>query len=142
MEDVRADSGFMRQLRVLDRRLGVMFNGTHFVITFTTQRYGAVNIWKVVDERGGFRQPDQRELDMLQQADIEKVGPEERFNLVKAYMQRYQEKKRTDARDTIRDITKEDRRQLMQAFGKAYGSGKGNATFRRIIPVRRGVVVP
>lgn len=144
-EDVRPDWSFMRQLKTLDKRLGCRFNGTHFVITCETKRFGEVNIWKVVDEGGGFRQPDQRELDMLRQADIEKQSPNEKFNLITAYMEQYQEKKRNEAREEIRNRTIDDRRQLIKAFHPLLGIGKANSAFRRIDvrpkPKGEGVII-
>ena len=132
MDDVRPDRSFMRQLHLLDKRLGVKFNGTHFVITCTTERFGEVNIWKVADERGGFRQPDQRELDMLRECDVERVGPGEKFNLVTEYMRQFRQDARDHAKQEIRDRTKDDKIQLVHSFSKLYGSGKGNSAFRRI----------
>ena len=39
---------------------------------------------------------------------------------------------RARAKDDIRNRTKDDKIQLVQAFSKAHGAGKGNATFRRM----------
>lgn len=133
MDDVRPDRSFMRQLHLLDKRLGVKFNGTHFVITCTTERFGEVNIWKVADERGGFRQPDQRELDILQESNIERLSPDDKFSLVQAHMAKVRSDDRARAKDDIRNRTKDDKIQLVQAFSRAHGAGKGNAAFRRII---------
>jgi hypothetical protein len=131
-EDVRPDPIFMKRIGRMDRRLGCEFNGTHFTITFTTERYGKVNIWTVVGERGEFRQPDQREITMLQEADLERLGPEQRWSLTMAYMEKFQEKKREEARDNIRHLTLDNRVQLAQAFGRVAGYSKSNSAFRRI----------
>ena len=130
--DVRPDWAFMKRLRALDHRLGCEWNGTHFVLTFTTERYGKVNIWKVVGEKGEWRQPDQRELDMIQESDLERLGPDQRWSLAMAYMEKFQEKKREEARDNIRHITTDSRIQLAQAFGRVAGYSKSNSAFRRI----------
>jgi len=37
-------------------------------------------------------------------------------------------------------MTKDDRIQLMQAFGKLMGAGKSNSAFRRITPKSKGNV--
>ena len=132
MDDVRPDRSFMAQLKSLDKRLGCEFNGTHFVITFERHDRSPVNIWKVADERGGFRQPDQRELDMLRECDVERVGPDEKFNLVTEYMRQFRQDARDHAKQEIRDRTKDDKIQLVHSFSKLYGSGKGNSAFRRI----------
>ena len=138
MEDIRPDSSFVRQMGMLDKRLGIKFNGTRFVITFTTERHGEVNIWTVVGEKGEFRQPDQRELDMLRDSDIERIGPEERFNLALAYMQHYGVERKRVVKEEIRDRTKDDKIQLAQGFAKVAGYSKANSTFRRIERVGAG----
>lgn len=132
MEDVRPDRSFMKQLHSLDKRLGVKFNGTHFVITCTTERYGEVNIWQVVAEDGGFRQPDQRELEMLRESHIERISPNERFNLVTAYMEKFDSDQVRARKENIRNMTKDGKIQLYNAYNRVAGSGKSNATFRRI----------
>jgi len=130
--DVQPDWSFMKQLRAIDKRLGCEFNGEHFVLTFTTERYGKVNIWKVVGADKDFRQPDQRELDMVRESDLERLGPEQRWSLVMAYMEKFTEKKREDARGNIRHLTLDNRRILAQAFGRVAGYSKSNSTYRRI----------
>lgn len=130
--DVRADRSFVKQLTAIDRRLGVKFNGDHFVLTFTTERYGEVNIWTVVDERGGFRQPDQRELDMVRESDLERMGPEQRWNLAEAYMRKFEDHQRETVRDNIRHTTLDNRVSLAQAFGRVAGYSKSNSAYRRI----------
>jgi hypothetical protein len=132
MEDVRPDWGFMRELGRINRKLGCKFNGTHFVITYTTEKYGEVNIWKVADEKGGFRQPDKRDLDMIEGSNLENRTIDEHFNLIKAYMEQYDEKKKADRKDTIRHLTLDNRVSLAQAFGRVAGYSKSNSAFRRI----------
>ena len=132
MEDIRPDRGFMGQLRLLDKRLGIKFNGSHFVLTFTTQRHGEVSMWTVVDERGGGRQPDQRELEMLRESDMERLGPEQRWNLTQAYMAKFQEDRKREVREELRNRTKDDKIQLAKAFARVVGNSKGNSAFRRI----------
>lgn len=143
VEDVRPDPSFMKQLRAIDKRLGCKFNGQHFVITFKTEKYGEVNIWKVADERGGFRQPDQRELDIIQESNLERLGPKDRFNLVLAHMEKTRERRDRLIKEEMRDRTKDGKIQLMRAFANAVGAGKNNATFRRINvkPKPRGLII-
>ena len=144
IEDVRPDSSFMRQLRLIDKRLGCKFNGEHFVVTFKTEKYGVVNIWKVNDEKGGFRQPDRRELEIIQESNLERLGPKERFNLVLAHMEGTKERRDRLIKQEMRDRTKDGKIQLMRAFANlAGGAGKNNATFRRIDvkPKSRGLII-
>ena len=132
MEDVTPDWAFVKRMKALNKRLDIKFNGTHLVITFHTGRYGDVNIWQVVDEKGGFRQPDQRELDMLAESDLERLGPEQRWNLALAHMMGERYRQREAAREDIHDRTKDNRIQLSQAFARAAGYSKANSAFRRI----------
>jgi hypothetical protein len=133
IEDIRPDWSFMRQLKMIDKRLGCKFNGDHFVITFQTEKYGVVNIWKVASETGGFRQPDRRELEIIRESDLERLGPKERWNLVLAHMEGTKERRNKSIRDEMRDRTKDGKIQLMRAFANMIGgAGKNNATFRRI----------
>lgn len=143
IEDVRPDPSFTRQLRMIDKRLGCKFNGDHFVITFKTEKYGAVNIWKVASESGGFRQPDRRELEIIRESDLERLGPKERFNLVLAHMEGTKDRRDKSIREEMRNRTKDGKIQLMRAFANAVGAGKNNATFRRINvrPKPRGLII-
>jgi hypothetical protein len=143
IEDVRPDRSFMRQLKMIDKRLGCKFNGQHFVITFHTEKYGTVNIWKVVSEKGEeFRQPDRRELEIIRESDLERLGPKERFNLVLAHMEKTKHRRDRLIKEEMRDRTKDGKIQLMRVFANAVGAGKNNATFRRITPKRRGILIP
>ena len=126
------DRAFMRKLKALDKRLGCKFNGEHFVITYQRATGEPVNIWKVVDNDGTYRQPDRRDLECIQMSDIEKESPRDKFNRTTAYMAKTREDQKRRAKEEIRDRTKDDRRQLMQGFSKLYGGGKGNSAFRRI----------
>ena len=132
IEDARPDSAFMKQLKAVDRRLDVKFNGEHFVVTQKTEKYGDVNIWKVVNEQGGFRQPDRRDLEMIRGSNIENVSPNEQFNLSTAYMERFKEDERERERFNTRSVVTNNRLQVAQWFNKYFGAGKGNSAFRRI----------
>ena len=122
----------MQDLKRLDKNLGVKFNGETFVITYQRPFGDPVNNWKVVDDRGGFRQPDRRDIEILQQSDIEKESPKEKFARTAKYMEEAREKDRKRASEDIRHMTLDNRRQLGPAFSKMYGQGKNNSTFRRV----------
>jgi hypothetical protein len=55
-------------------------------------------------------------------------------------MEKVREKTRAQHRDNIRGWTKDDKIQLMNAFGKLYGAGKYNSAFRRVTPKPKGDV--
>ena len=57
----------------MDNRLGCEFKNNHFVITYDRACGGTVNIHRVQREDGGFRHPDNRELDLLLTGDNAKI---------------------------------------------------------------------
>jgi hypothetical protein len=131
MDSPTPDRAFMAQLKTMDKALGIKFNGEHFVITYQARAGLCVNIWKVVAGDGGFRQPDRRDLEILQQSNIEKESPEEKQQRVERYMETVRAKDRKNAKEMLRDRTKDDKIQLFNAFGKIAG-GKHNSAFRRV----------
>ena len=133
MDEPIPDRSFVDQLKRMDKALGVRFSaqGKHFVITYRVRDNLTVNIWKVVDERGGFRQPDRRDLDMLQQSNIEHEGPAEKQARAERYMEAERERDRIRAKENIRDMTKDNKIQLVNGFSRL-GGGKHNSAFRRI----------
>jgi hypothetical protein len=136
------DRVFLNDLKHLDPRLGCYYetNHQHFVITYDRAVGGSVPIMVVEDGKGGFRYPDKRELDKLMEFDTHRVSMAQRLKHSAAYMEEVREKKRKDAREAIRDHTKDDRRQLAPKFARLTG-GKFNSTFRRINLKRRGKTV-
>ena len=127
------DRLFMSDLKTLDPRLDCYFesNHDHFVITWKRAVGGTIPIMVVDDGQGGFRRPDNREIELLKSYDTHRVSMEERLKHSAAYMEDVQEKQRLDARANIRDYTKDDKLQLAPAFARLAG-GKHNSIFRRI----------
>lgn len=124
---------FMKDLRNLDKRLGVKWNGEHFVVTYERGYGQPVNIYRVRDDDGSFRQPDQRDLKIIKGGDL---GEGERLELRLKKLAYASEKMREEARkrakEEIRAMTREDRRYLAQHMGQITNQGKCNSTFRRI----------
>ena len=137
MDGPAPDRAVMAQLKAMDKALGIKFSGTHFVITYQVRDGLTVNIWKVVAEDGGFRQPDRRDIEILQQSNIEHESPEEKLQRVERYMEAVRAKDRKNAKEMLRDRTKDDKIQLFNAFGKLAG-GKHNSAFRRIPVIGQG----
>ena len=125
------ERSFVDQIKRMDKALGIKFNGEHFVITYQVPNGPCVSIWKVAGADGGFRQPDRRDIEILQQSNIEKETPDEKQFRVRRYMEAERERDRKRAREMIRDRTKDDKIQLANAFAKVAG-GKHNSSFRRI----------
>lgn len=131
MDGPAPDLGFMNELKRLDKALGIKFNGKHFVITYKVPN-GVVNIWRVVAGDGGFRQPDRRDIEILQQSNIERESPEEKQERVKRYMEAIRAADKKRSRQNMRDWTKDGKIQLHSAFARCYDGGKHNSAFRRI----------
>lgn len=130
MDGPTPDRSFMRDLKRLDKNLGIKFNGEHFVITYTVPN-GVVNIWKVAAGDRGFRQPDHRDIEILQQSDIERESPEQKQKRVDRYMAAIRAADKKRSAENIRDWTKDGKIQLHRAFARING-GKHNSAFRRI----------
>ncbi|MCK4252142.1 hypothetical protein KAX97_11890 [candidate division WOR-3 bacterium] len=130
------DRVFIKDLKQLDARLGCYFNETHrhFVITHERAVGPPAEIMLVERGDGGFRQPDKREIDVLCEGDLHRTNVKERLQKTVKYMDQFREKEAAHAKDEIRNTTKDDRRQLMNTYAKAFNTGKGNSTFRRIKP--------
>lgn len=124
---------FVRDLRNLDRRLGIKWNGEHHVVTYDRGHGEPVNIYRVKGDDGGYRQPDQRDLAVIKGGDLS-CGDTMKNRLQKlAYAS---ECMRRDARrkaaENIRDMTKDDRTYLAQRFVQMTNQGKGNSAYRRV----------
>ncbi len=132
---------FMTQLQTLDPRLGCEFNRDTQVFNVTYKRATGlpVPIVPVKTRDGKFRQPDQRELKVLYDGDMNRIDRREHLNKASKYCQEYREKAAKESSDMIREMTVDDKRQLGNAFGKIAG-GKHNSTFRRIEQKPKGKV--
>ncbi len=143
MIDYKPDPAFTKELKRTDPRLGCRFNGQTFVITYERPCGGSVPVMSVKDESGGFRQPNQRDIEKLKESDLAREDYREKFQRlgsVSEYMRDMAERKRKRASE-IRDMTKDSRRQLYQAATKVAGTGKGNSAFNLTTPKpKRGVV--
>jgi len=126
------DRVFVRDLKTLDRRLGVRFNGENFVVDYNRGHGDPVIIHVVKGNDGGFRQPDKRDLEYIQSGDLEKEGFKERWQRITKYLYGEREKMRARAKDNIRGMTKDNKIQLKQAVGKVENQSKSNSAFRRI----------
>lgn len=141
---VRPDRSFMKDLKLLDKRLDCYFETDHghFVVTYQREHGIPIPLFMVQNDDGEFRQPDQRDMLVLHLGDRAIPGQSIRdhLNHVTNYMTDYRARMRKQGRDNIRDMTRDDRRQLMNAFGKLWGGGKFNSTFRRVDVKPKGKV--
>jgi hypothetical protein len=137
------ESSFLSKLKRLDPNLGCKYEPghQHFVITYRRPIGDAVNVLLIEDAQGGFRWPNDRDIEALQRGDLQRVSMKDRLKQVAKHMEDERAQSRARARDNFRNITKDDRRQLMPAFARlANAGGKNNSIFRRIKPVPRGQV--
>lgn len=128
------DRTFMKRLKEQDPKLGCHFNGRHFVITYEVPWGPPATIWVVMGAGPdrGFRQPDQRDLDEIMKSDVNNESPKQRHQRVAQYMSNFELQQRIRTRQNFRDMTKDNKIQLHQAFAKVAGVSKANSTFRRI----------
>lgn len=138
------DRAFMDDLKRLDKRLNCYFERDHghFVVTYQREFGLPIPLFMVQDDEGGFRQPDQRDMLILHLGDrqIEGQSVKDHLNHVTQYMADYRTKIRKRGKDMIKDVTIDDKNQLMTAFARLWGGGKFNSAFRRITPQSKGKV--
>lgn len=146
MSLTQPDRVFMKDLKRLDKNLGCYFETAHnhFVITYQRPFGEPVPLFMVEAEDGGFRHPDQRDIERLHLGDTHRIyGSDvvrDHLRHVTSYMEDYRSRIRKQSREKFRDMTKDDRRQLMKAFAKLWGGGKYNSAFRRVTPKSRGQI--
>lgn len=134
----KPDRYFMKQLKALDNRLGCQFREDlgRFVITWE-------KIWGPPDEimvvsKPHFRQPDMRELMFLCEGDLHRTDMRERLEMSATYFAEYRKKEEEYQADEIRNMTKDDKIQLANAFRQTYNTGGKPSAVRRIVPKHRG----
>jgi hypothetical protein len=127
------DRSFMRDLKLMDSRLSVKFNGQHHVITFDRGHGEPVNILRIKAEDGGYRQPDRRDIAIIKGGDLAEGEPLESRLKKKAYISEEMRKQlRKKQHDEIRDQTRDNKLQLKRWVNDRANQSKGNAEFRRI----------
>lgn len=137
------ETSFLKKLKRLDQNLGCRYEPghEHFVITYRRAVGAPVPVLLIEGPGGGFRFPDERDIVKLKEGDLARVPLKDRLREVAKHMEDEREKSRSRARENIRNMTKDDRRQLVSAFARAANSGgKHNSAFRRINPTPRGRV--
>ena len=126
---------FLKELHSLDKRLGIKWNGEHFVVTYDRGWGEPVNIYRVKDDDGGFRQPNQLDLKTIWQGDLSRgTKPEQRVAELAYNSYKMREKVREKARDEIKAMTRDNKRYLSQKVTQMVNYGKGNSSVRRIAP--------
>ncbi len=135
------DRSFLRDLKTLDRRLGCKFNGSNFVVTYERGHGEPANVHLVKGDGGGFRQPDRRDIEALRKGDLENFSMKEHLNKMAYAYTKIQEQMRARAKDDIRHMTRDNRRQLQNAILRKANERKANSTFRRVELKRKGKTI-
>ena len=126
------DRSFLKDLKSLDKRLSVFFNGAHFVVRYDRGYGEPVNIFRVKGRDDGFRQPDRRDLEVIKGGDLETEKMETRLKRSAYAAERLRQEQIRKAKENIRDMTRDDKIFLSQKFGQITNQSKSNAAFRRI----------
>ena len=134
------DSGFVKKLKNMDRKLDCSFNrvSERFVITYD-RPVGDPAIIMGVAVNEPFRRPDERDLKFLDSGDFAKESPKHRMTRTAKYMEDYRNAQDKKRKDNIRDMTKDGKNQLMRDFARRGGAAKANSTFRRVEPKSKGM---
>lgn len=124
---------FMKDLRSMDRRLSLKFNGNHFIICYDRGFGEPVNVLRIQTDDGNFRQPTSRDLEVLKGGDLAS-GESMDLRLKKLAYACYEMREQTKRkhRENIRDWTKDDKNYLMNKIGRVAGQGKPRPAFRPI----------
>lgn len=124
---------FMKDLRSMDRRLSLKFNGNHFIICYDRGFGEPVNVLRIQTDDGNFRQPTSRDLEVLRGGDLAS-GESMDLRLKKLAYACYEMREQTKRkhRENIRDWTKDDKNYLMNKIGRVAGQGKPRPAFRPI----------
>lgn len=139
---IKPERGFLRNLKSMDKRLDCVFRPEHehFVITYQRPYGEPVNLHCVKASDGGFRQPDNRDLKVIYDGDMSNKRPEVELQKRAYELLSVREESQKKSKEMFRDMTKDDRIQLMNAFQKAHGVGKNKAAFRPVTYKPKGQV--
>jgi hypothetical protein len=112
-------------------------NVGNFVVTYERGYGDPVNIYRVRDDSGGFRQPDQRDLKIIKGGDLnDGAKMETRLKEFAYQSEKIREDQKRKTHDNIRNMTRDDRRYLTQRIAKLTNTGKGVTAFRQVTPKR------
>ncbi len=134
------DPGFVKKMKEYSPDLGIRFsrNWGCFVITQKSKMSGDVPLFKVEGDHGaGYRQPDDRDMAAIHAADMWNRRDHDWQDVMREgeeYMLEAEAKSFLDAKQDIRDATKDDKIQLMNTYKEALGMGKTRNEFQRVQP--------
>ena len=135
------ERGFLRELRLIDKRLSIKFNGSNFVICYDRGYGEPVNILRIKQDDGSFRHPDRRDLELLRKGDLAN-GENMNVRLSKMAYASYElrETLKRKHKENIRNMTKDDKNFLMNKIGRLTGQGKPRPAYRPVTYKPKNVV--
>jgi phytoene dehydrogenase-like protein len=114
----------------MDQKLGLKWNGSNYVIVYARPYGDPANVHLVRTADGGFRQPDTRDLNFIRSGDLESDRLKDKLDRAARHYEEVRTKIRQNDKDEIRAMTRDNKRQLANAFSKR--DRKANSTFRRV----------
>ena len=135
--------GFIKELKQLDSRLGVKFRYDieRFVITWDMPVGPSHELFVVRDERGGFRQPDKRDLLFLCANDLHRTDLRSHLSKTERLIQEFRERQERYEEDEVKGMTADGKIQLMNAYRETFNTGGKPSAHRRIGLNPRGLTL-
>lgn len=138
------DPGFVKKLHTFDPTLKCQFSRKlgKFVITQPNRLHSGESVAAIVegDTGAGYRQPDNRDIKALYEADFEIKDHKRRILEGEEAMLEHEKNQEERVAAEIRDITLDSKYQLRNTYVKAANEGKGMAPFRQVTVKPKGKV--
>jgi hypothetical protein len=137
------DHGFVKKLKEIDPKLGCFFNtdGPFVVVTYKRATGEPAPIYTCKSKDGGFRIPNDRDIDKIRQGDQNQTSIKDRLGKTAKYMSDREARIKKEAHDNIMGATRDNKIQLMREYGRIYNpGGKGNRPFRQLTPKPKGKI--
>ena len=129
------DSGFVKDLKTFDPKLEISFDRRFdaFVITQPSQVSGRVPALVISGDNGsGYRQPNQSDIRALYKGDFERNGGKRHVLQEEERFKKQDEDHNKFVKDEIMHQTRDNKRQLINTYAKAFNVGKGVTGFRQV----------
>ena len=139
----RPHGSFTKRLHVLDRKLGCHLNTEieRWVITYKRATGQPVPIWTVETAHGGYREPDERDINLLKQSDMNNQSVDDMLLRASKHSADVRAISEIQRRNNIYAMTQDSKYQLKRAYGKINNpGGKGDRHVRQLTPKPKGKV--
>ena len=139
----RPHGTFTKRLHVLDRKLGCHLNEQvqRWIITYKRITGEIVPILTVETAQGGFREPDERDINTLKKSDMHNQSVNDMLLRAENYGRTVRDIREIQRRNDIYAMTLDSKYQLKRAYGKIENpGGKGDRHVRQLTPKPKGKV--